>query len=138
MSAPAKPLPSSTFSGESVIKFEIFIKLMQLTTSSFDAEALSALRKANALLMSANNNWEDLLRGKVRMVSGPNENQIAGEQHTGADEIDHMFDGLMRSRLSPSFCEFVEAVHTWWEEKGFLTERQFEAIRDAHSRCGRS
>jgi hypothetical protein len=37
------------------------IKLLNLSTSDFDGEALSAIRKANALLKAANKTWDSFL-----------------------------------------------------------------------------
>jgi hypothetical protein len=41
---------------------ERLVKLMSLTTSDFDGEALSALRKANEALAAAKLTWSDVLR----------------------------------------------------------------------------
>ena len=40
-----------------------FVKLMMLTTSANDHEALSALRKANAILADQSVSWEQLING---------------------------------------------------------------------------
>ena len=50
---------------EELPKHELLIKLMGMTGSSNDAEALVALRKANELLASAGWDWERVLRGKI-------------------------------------------------------------------------
>lgn len=47
------------------------IKLMLMTTSPNDGEALVAMRKANSWLRSANADWEMILRGKVTLVTDP-------------------------------------------------------------------
>lgn len=47
------------------------IKLMKMTTSSNDGEALTAVRLANALLTKINADWEKLLLGKVQVVEDP-------------------------------------------------------------------
>lgn len=46
-----------------------FIKLMMMTTSSYDNEALVAIRKANAILASANLTWEEFVLGLQKMPS---------------------------------------------------------------------
>jgi len=53
------------------INLEKLIKLIRLSESSNDAEALAALRAANALLKRAGWDWEKLLRGKVTVVADP-------------------------------------------------------------------
>jgi len=47
------------------------IKLMQLTKSSMDGEALSAIRMANRELDKFGGDWETLLRGKVTVIGDP-------------------------------------------------------------------
>ena len=52
-------------------KHELLLKLLKMTTSSNDAEALVALRKANQLLASAGWDWDRLLAGKITVVGDP-------------------------------------------------------------------
>ncbi len=47
------------------------------------------------------------------------------------DEVEDAFDTLLRRNHSDSFREFLDSVHEWWEEKGFLTERQWSALKNA-------
>jgi hypothetical protein len=116
--------------------FELFIKLMMLAQSPNDTEALSALRKANAKLASINRNWEELLRGKVAVSDFPDAPPMGGElrasrgvQHTDPF-ISTMLDDLMRD-VKGGFRDFIESINTWWEQKGFLTEKQYIAVRKA-------
>lgn len=58
------------------LNLELLIKLMKLTTSNIDAEALLALRKANEQLSKLTTqgkpaDWETLLRGKVTLIADP-------------------------------------------------------------------
>jgi hypothetical protein len=50
---------------------ELIIKLLKMTTSQTDTEALVALRKANEQLAKSGADWESLLRGKVTIVEDP-------------------------------------------------------------------
>lgn len=56
--------------------------------------------------------------------SGGDNRPLPNDAETG-DEIDEMFDTAL-SRAPDS--EFLESIHTWWEEKGFLTSKQYEAL----------
>lgn len=47
----------------------ILIKLMKMTTSTHDGEALNALRMANKALSKFGGDWETLLRGKVTVIT---------------------------------------------------------------------
>jgi len=49
----------------------MLIKLLKMTTSSNDAEALLAIRKANEQLKKFGGDWETLLRGKVTIIGDP-------------------------------------------------------------------
>ncbi len=52
-------------------KQEQLIKLLKMTTSANDAEALAFMRKANALLASAGWDWERLIQGKIKVIADP-------------------------------------------------------------------
>lgn len=126
-------------------KFETFLKVMEMTTSSHDNEALTALRKANNLLAEQNMTWTELLRAKVKFARTTAEERTDEAykkdrekkgHHVGPDEaLDIMFEELLNS-ISPdsTFRDTVLDVLQWWEEKGFLTARQYEMICNAHSR----
>jgi len=116
---------------------EIFIKLMGMTTSRFDGEALVALRKANAMLMGANLTWQELLAGKVRVAPSQAASPRHGtakprtnNRHDDQDEINALFEAAFAGARG-SFKEFLDSIHEWWEQKLFLTDRQYEALRKA-------
>lgn len=52
-------------------KHELLRKLLNMTTSANDAEALIALRKANQLLVDQKWSWDLLLAAKIRVVGDP-------------------------------------------------------------------
>jgi hypothetical protein len=52
-------------------KQELLLKLLKMTTSSHDGEALAAVRRANSLLSSAGWDWDRLLAGKIVVVADP-------------------------------------------------------------------
>src|SRR5262245_56175131 len=49
----------------------LLIKLLKMTTSSNDGEALIAMRKANEQLIKFGGDWEALLSGKVTVIGDP-------------------------------------------------------------------
>jgi hypothetical protein len=118
-----------------------FVKLMMMTTSTHDNEALNALRMANAMLASANLNWEEYLGGPKEHRSErnppwdedtPQPRQRRYERTNSDDNIDRMFEtAFAKVRPGSSFRTTIENIHTWWEEKGFLTQKQFETIQKA-------
>ena len=56
---------------EDLPKQELLIKLLKMSTSSNDGEALIAVRKANELLKSAGWDWEKLVNGKIKVIADP-------------------------------------------------------------------
>lgn len=123
---------------------ERFIKLMMMTTNPVDAEALTAFRKANAILAEANVNWEKFLtalditrRDKKSSVKRQqrqrnDENAFsnaAGERFDDASEINPMFERAFANTSGGGFRDFLESVHQWWETKGFLTEKQYRSVK---------
>lgn len=56
---------------EDLPKQELLLKLLKMTTSSNDGEALAAVRKANTLLTSAGWDWDKLIEGKIKVVADP-------------------------------------------------------------------
>lgn len=58
-------------SEDTLPKQELLGKLLRMTTSSNDGEALMAIRKANSLLNAAGWDWDKLLAGKIKIVENP-------------------------------------------------------------------
>lgn len=137
----------------------ILVKLMMMTTSPNDGEALTAIRKANALLASANVNWAEFLSAvettksahkqedqefrkppsQRRRERGPDDNAFSdvgrgsNKKYDDASEINPMFERAFRN-ASGGFADFLESVHDWWEETGFLTEKQYYAVKRSADR----
>lgn len=56
---------------EELQKHQLLVKLLKMTTSAVDAEALVAMRKANQLLADAGWDWDKLMAGKITVVGDP-------------------------------------------------------------------
>lgn len=56
---------------EPIQKHQLLVKLLKMTTSQNDGEALTAIRKANDLLASAGWDWDRLMAGKITVVGDP-------------------------------------------------------------------
>lgn len=140
---------------------QMLVKLLMMTTSSSDGEALTAIRKANAMLASANVNWEEFLEA-VAINNVPQDqsfrtppSQRRGRPYGGDDDdvrnaftdvgkapskkyddasvINPMFDKAFAAS-SGGFSDFLNSVFEWWTEKGFLTEKQFMAVKRSSER----
>lgn len=55
-------------------KQELLLKLLKMTTSDNDGEALTAIRKANALLSASAWDWDQLIHSKIRIIEDPFKN----------------------------------------------------------------
>lgn len=115
--------------------FEKLIKLMQMTqASASDNERLNAVKMANMLLKAADYNWEDLLRGRVLTfpTDTPDLSKAKStKRYDNQDEINGYFDKVLHGARPPQggFREFVDSLHDFWQQKGFLTEAQYNAIK---------
>lgn len=56
---------------EDLPKQELLIKLLKMSTSPNDGEALISIRKANDLLRAAGWDWEKLIHGKIKVIEDP-------------------------------------------------------------------
>lgn len=108
----------------SITEFNQFKKVMTLTTSPVDAEALAALRRANAILTARGYTWEQVLN-RVIKVEVPIEAADAD-----GDDLAQLFESAMKNARG-SFRDTVESIHEKWENTGFLTPRQREVIEAA-------
>jgi hypothetical protein len=121
---------------------EKFVKLMMLTTSSNDHEALSALRKANQILACKAVSWEQLIKGlknvTFQVEAPPREEprqqpryeqpkREAVGKHFKSDDIDQMFEAVL-GRVSGGPREFIESIFGFYRETGFLTDKQFSSL----------
>lgn len=118
-------------------KFEKFIKLMMMTTSPNEGEALTATRMANALLLEANLNWDEFLRGKAKIISNTiaGTQRYSGKKYQNASEIEAMLEAVLRNtKPGKSFHSFIKSLSDWWEDNAFLTEKQYSALRKSYER----
>jgi hypothetical protein len=121
---------------------DMLSKLLMLTTSPHDGEALVALRKATGLLLRHDINWGEFVRGKV-IVAEPSQARAKAKPRAPdvEDEADGADLGMMFQHLLAtthgSFRDFVSDVHAQWESRGRLSPRQREAIVNAFRRSWR-
>lgn len=129
------------------VPIDRLVKLMMMTTSSFDAEALVAIRKANSLLSSSNANWQDVLRTGFSIHTfdyppprrppppSPSKRKKKKTIDPRADLINQMFETILAEvSQSSSFREFIVDVQEKWETTGSLTPKQFDAMERAYNR----
>jgi hypothetical protein len=123
-------------------------KCMARTTSDNDAEALASIRRANVLLTQHSLTWDKVFDRVVRVVdpmefveesltahpaSGSSQRRggLSGNPpRTGDEDWERLFD-LAMSSATGSFLETLESIYDQWQEKGWMSERQKEVVRNA-------
>lgn len=117
--------------------FERFKKVMMLTTSPVDAEALAALRKANEVLAANGKTWCEVLDRVVKVESEiePAEDQPTDASRIRAREIDDMFDEVEASDPRGSFADFIADIKRQWNDVRWLSAAQVTALKNAADRA---
>lgn len=127
-------------------------KLMGLTTSVHDGEALNALRMANKMLSEAKLSWFEVLGSPTTRAPDyrtPPSKRGAGdtrrygtrapqgrakdESRWTGPEIAPMLDALSRGRHDLSTMTFIASLTDHWERRGFLTTAQYEVLKRMHA-----
>lgn len=130
------------------------IKLMMMTTSTNDAEALTALRKANSMLKEDGKDWSSLLGLTAQLNTLKNRPapppprppmKPAGRGTTDThkypppkdrftdNDIPRMLQSLLRDTKG-DFRNLIESLYQQWNDKHYLTERQYEVVINAYER----
>lgn len=100
-----------------------FTKLMELSASPIDGEALNALRFANQMLVEADISWTDLINNKDIIIK---EVHIKKEPNP---EIEEMLKICKKGVRSSSGQMFIRSLADWYKNHGSLTEKQVDALR---------
>jgi hypothetical protein len=127
---------------------------MNLTTSDSDGEALSSLRKANEMLKKNRMDWRGFLSGGVsRSVILENERLKSENLRLAAalaskasapketidienEDIKEMFD-VVENKVNGSALEFIRSLKTFFEENGYLTDKQGSALKKFYNNINR-
>ncbi len=124
-------------------------KLMELTTSDNDNEALSALRHANALRKTLGKTWAELLEPPIfprvtvtvfkQEPSAPN--AMAGDwippHLTDKETIGMMFREVFKMPNpgdGTGIWNFLESIKGKFDKYGRLTQAQYNGLRNTYTR----
>jgi hypothetical protein len=124
------------------------IKLLAMTTSTNDGEALNAMRMANAMIKAANKTWAEVLVTENVINITMARAQPAAQAYAGEDAdwspphltdkilIDAMFRAIFTQPRSDNeeFWQWVDSVHQQWLDRGRLTPGQYQAVRRCYAR----
>jgi len=113
-----------------ITDFKRLKKLMMMTLSDSDNEALMSLRQANKILTGYGIDWDRVLDKTVTVVNeveeGPDDlsDYPARDKGRQDDEVDEAFTYLGQGRTS----SFIESLHDQWERKRWLSPAQRDAL----------
>lgn len=122
-----------------------FLKLMALTTSNNDHEALLALRTAQKLLESSNLTWEKLMSPKTVFIEVEKSSPpkavlevfefIYCPKMPKDDELKGIFKDIKKKfslingkKFEPKTAQFLKSIHSHWMLKSTLSERQIQSL----------
>lgn len=140
-----------------ILNVELLIKLMGMTTSSIDGEALAALRAANRLLIDqGKGSWESLLRGKLAPIDPfaslpeppkaaaprapspppppPPPRRIRGLDKKEAKQISSWIVTLEYAPLNPHVQNQFNTIEAEWRAQKSLTQMQFDWLKQVAAR----
>lgn len=101
------------------MNIEKIVKLLNLTTSDSDGEALNAIRLANSILRKANRTWSDLITGGIAY------------QDTGPSVME-MLEFLQNCTLHTGTRRFIDSLEEFHTRNGFLTDRQMTKLKEIY------
>lgn len=135
---------------------ERLLKLLRLTESDADGEALNAVRMANRMLKSAGKSWDEVLIGvttpsaSARSYGSPDyrtppskrgprtygraepPKKRAEPKKIYDDNIGDYLKALTERRHDMGTVMFLASLTEFYQENGYLTEPQYEAIVRMH------
>jgi hypothetical protein len=118
--------------------FERFVKLMGMTGSQSDGEAINALRMATAILIRENITWEEFLTKGIKIQheswSGSKPVRKAAVSNEQAAPI---FQFLLSTLRDGSFRNTIISIYLQWKDKGWVSERQWEVVFNSYKQSRR-
>lgn len=135
---------------------DTIIKLMGMTGSIHDAEALSALRMATARLKKWGWTWDAILRGKIKIMPNPFANipnplttqsgatymrptptpPAPPKQFDNAKEIEGYFDkvNMPGKKIPFDVAQRLASIERTWGNQGFLLYKDWDFLRTEANR----
>lgn len=118
------------------MNIELLIKVLNLTTSENDGEALSAMRKANAILKTHGVLWDSVV--KAPAVAQQKKSYGSGNRtESQSDDLDRMQYLMRECILTPWEGEFINNIQDWYVRNGYLTPKQrhvFDKVYRKHKK----
>lgn len=115
-------------------------RLLMLATSPVDAEALTSIRKATAILAGHGLSWEDVLAQPAQTQRPPTTARSPARQRRAPEGAVPMAEAyliiteLQAGGLDEAALDFVLSVEAFMLARGFITAKQAEALRRMRAR----
>jgi hypothetical protein len=128
------------------------IQFMGMTFSSGDGEALTALRKANALLIAQGLSWAEVLEVKPPPMGMPSQSWRTPPSKRGSygskphrrraapdtsrntgDDIAEMLAELAARKHDMHTMMFIASINDHWERNSYLTDPQYGALKNVYN-----
>ena len=106
------------------------IKLLDMSSSENDHEALLAARMANSIIKKYNIRWVQFFHDNIKYKT----NVVYEEEKTGASNEEMISELLSTTRLSDKDRKWVEIFENAIENYGKLTERQEEVLKNIYDK----
>jgi len=122
-------MPCHAVSESSKVKI---IKLLELTSSQNDAEALNAMRKANDIRQKAGMQWVELFAGAVPKSALP---PIIKQRQPPPKfvTVEMMFKEILKRTLSDSLQAKIEELHYVYELTGQLSGEEVAMLINTYN-----
>lgn len=129
---------------------EKLTKLLALSTSTNDNEALAAIRMANAMLAKDKVTWGEIMAAGGTVVNLAIKRAPAAGVYQADEDwvaphlkdphvIEHMFRAVFAQPRSDNeeFWQFMDSIHNRWRQYGNLTQGQYNALRRCYNRVAK-
>lgn len=127
---------------------KLLAKIMEMTASDKDGEALNAARMATSMVKDAGETWESVLNAqRPATVTVTVTRHAAPEQReqpegwlaahlTDKVTIDMMFRAIyaMPRTGNEEFWQKLDGIHHWFDEHGSLSQKQYQMVRGCYTR----
>ena len=114
--------------------FERLIKILELTRSDNDSESLTSIRCANNLLDKNSLRWPDVLKARVQIKVVEKVVEKVVKVDKEPTDYESLFDYIEMHSTSEPLLSFTESLRDFYDAKGFLTEKQAQALYKNYER----
>lgn len=117
-----------------IADFEKLKKLMALTTSDNDSEALAAMRKANEVVKRSDTTWPNILNRVIKIEAEVEPGPDLTPQMANAADIDRWFEVVEGKKIGGGFARFLADIKRQWYDDHWLSKAQVAALKGAAER----